>query len=227
MKYTKELLEEVVKNNNCIKDCLIELGIQEYTNHYIRKLIKKYNINTDHFLTKKELLSKSMEARGGWGNNKWSLEEILVKDFKGNISGTNIKKKLYKASLKQPICELCGQNENWKTGKISMILDHVNGSNRDNRIENLRIVCPNCNATLPTHAGKNNRRYKENQKLKENKLLEKQKSKEENIKNWESKIKEANINFNKKTWGVEVSKVMGYSSTHCLKFIKKNLSYLL
>jgi hypothetical protein len=38
---------------------------------------------------------------------------------------------------------------------MSLILDHINGINTDNRIENLRIVCPNCNATLPTHGGKN------------------------------------------------------------------------
>jgi hypothetical protein len=35
------------------------------------------------------------------------------------------------------------------------ILDHVNGDPYDNRIENLRIVCPNCNSTLETNCGKN------------------------------------------------------------------------
>jgi hypothetical protein len=38
--------------------------------------------------------------------------------------------------------------------KMSLILDHINGVNNDNRIENIRIVCPNCNATLDTHCGK-------------------------------------------------------------------------
>jgi hypothetical protein len=37
---------------------------------------------------------------------------------------------------------------------MSLILDHINGVNNDNRIENIRIVCPNCNATLDTHCGK-------------------------------------------------------------------------
>jgi hypothetical protein len=45
------------------------------------------------------------------------------------------------------------QGEEWVGKKMSLILDHINGVNNDNRIEN-RIVCPNCNATLDTHCGK-------------------------------------------------------------------------
>ena len=45
--------------------------------------------------------------------------------------------------------------------KMSLILDHVNGVYNDNRIDNLRIVCANCNATLPTHCGKHNKKKRE------------------------------------------------------------------
>ena len=58
---------------------------------------------------------------------------------------------MYKEGLKNKKCELCGQNEEWKGKHMSLILDHINGINDDNKLENLRIVCPNCNATLETH----------------------------------------------------------------------------
>lgn len=53
---------------------------------------------------------------------------------------------------------MCGQGEMWRGRWLSLILDHVNGVPDDNRLENLRIVCPNCAATLDTHCGRKNRR---------------------------------------------------------------------
>jgi hypothetical protein len=50
---------------------------------------------------------------------------------------------------------MCGQGEEWRGRRMALILDHVNGVNTDNRLSNLRIVCPNCAATLDTHCGRN------------------------------------------------------------------------
>jgi predicted RNA-binding Zn-ribbon protein involved in translation (DUF1610 family) len=80
------------------------------------------------------------------------LEEILVE--RSTYSRGKVKARLLAAGLKQPICELCGQDEIWRGKRISLILDHINGVSDDNRLENLRIVCPNCNATLETHCGR-------------------------------------------------------------------------
>jgi hypothetical protein len=52
-------------------------------------------------------------------------------------------------------CKLCGQDERWHGRRMSLVLDHINGVSNDTRLENLRMVCANCAATLDTHCGRN------------------------------------------------------------------------
>jgi hypothetical protein len=114
----------------------------------IKKYIELYGIDISHFETPKERYNRSLNKT--ILNQKIKLEDILVKNSTYN-SGNKIKKRLYEEGLKNPICEKCGQDEWWHGERISLILDHINGDHYDNRIENLRIVCPNCEGTLPTH----------------------------------------------------------------------------
>jgi HNH endonuclease len=69
----------------------------------------------------------------------------------------HLKRRLYAEGLKERRCELCGQGEEWRGRRMALILDHINGVADDHRLENLRIVCPNCAATLETHCGRRNR----------------------------------------------------------------------
>jgi transposase-like protein len=70
----------------------------------------------------------------------------------------SLKRRLFSEGLKERRCEMCGQGESWRGARMALVLDHVNGIWDDNRLENLRIVCPNCNATLETHCGRKNQR---------------------------------------------------------------------
>jgi hypothetical protein len=84
-----------------------------------------------------------------------ALERILVEG--STYSRFHLKARLFKHGLKARKCELCGQGEIWQGRRMSLILDHRNGIADDNRLANLRIVCPNCAATLDTHCGRQNR----------------------------------------------------------------------
>lgn len=112
----------------------------------IKKYVGLWNINTEHFLKPSEIAKKFL------GKPAKPLKEILVENSFYNR--TNLKHRLYQEGLKKPICELCGQTEVWQGKHISLILDHINGIRNDNRLQNLRVLCPNCNATLDTHCGK-------------------------------------------------------------------------
>ncbi len=116
----------------------------------LKKWATVWGIETDHF----DSGAASNEALLRH-NKKIPRGEILIEGSTYNRS--NLKRRLYEEGLKKPECELCGQGELWRGKRMSLILDHINGIRNDNRIENLRIVCPNCAATLDTHCGANKR----------------------------------------------------------------------
>jgi len=155
-KYSKEVFKKVIGKSKCLTDVIKHYGLRNAGGNYqtIKKYIKKYNLDTSHFDVEgiREKNIKKLHR-----NNKISLGEILIKNSTYN-NNTHLKNRLYDEGLKKRKCEMCGQGEEWNGKTMSLILDHINGINDDNELKNLRIVCPNCNATLPTHAGKNSRK---------------------------------------------------------------------
>ena len=117
----------------------------------VKKYAERWQIATDHFDHRAVIREGLAQGRRNRGSKP--LSEILTAD--SGYSRNHLKDRLYREGLKTRACELCGQVEEWRGRKMSLILDHVNGVGDDNRIENLRIVCPNCAATLDTHCGRN------------------------------------------------------------------------
>ncbi|MGH2838468.1 MAG: hypothetical protein ACRDJY_09005 [Thermoleophilaceae bacterium] len=119
------------------------------------KTLKKYaalwEIPTDHF----DPYSASLTGLRRAAFKAIPLDEVLVENSTYNRN--NLKRRLLAEGLKAPSCELCGQGERSRGQKLALILDHINGVPNDHRLENLRIVCPNCAATLETHCGRKNR----------------------------------------------------------------------
>jgi hypothetical protein len=81
------------------------------------------------------------------------LEKILI--AQSNYNRGQLKQRLIKDGKLQNICSECGLKPEWCGKKLIMILDHINGVSNDNRITNLRLLCPNCNSQSNTFAGRN------------------------------------------------------------------------
>ena len=68
-----------------------------------------------------------------------------------------LKKRILQQSLIEYRCDCCGMDPEWEGKDLVLILDHINGVNNDNRLDNLRFVCPNCDSQLPTYKSGNRR----------------------------------------------------------------------
>lgn len=146
--FTESQLREAVAASTSYAEALRRVGLRPAGGNHgtIRKYVGLWKIPIDHFGSR-----RGPYPRGG--RSPVALDAVLVEG--SSYSRSVLKRRLYEAGLKHPVCELCGQGEMWHGRRMSLVLDHVNGSATDNRIDNLRIVCPNCNATLDTHCGRN------------------------------------------------------------------------
>jgi hypothetical protein len=147
-RYTEAQAREAIAASKSYAETLRRLGMCQGGGAAVilRKWVRVWGIPVDHF-------DPHWAARTRGIRPVIPLESVLV-EHSTYARGT-LKKRLYAEGLKRPQCELCGQGEIWRGRRMALILDHANGVSSDNRLENLRIVCPNCSATLETHCGRN------------------------------------------------------------------------
>lgn len=151
-KWSEDQLRSAALNSFSIRQVLKKLGLKEAGGNYtqISKYLKKFEIDISHF--KGKAWNKGLK---GIGIYRVSLEEILISE--SYFQSYKLKKRLFVAKLKKEECEECGWAKKSEDGRIPLELDHINGNSKDNRLENLRILCPNCHSLKPTHRGRNKR----------------------------------------------------------------------
>jgi hypothetical protein len=145
-RYSEAEARQTIAESQSWAEALRRLGMCQTGGNYkvLQKYAAKWGISAEHF-------SPYATSRGPRSTRR-PLDEILVAG--STYSRNHLKARLYSDGLKEPVCELCGQGELWRGCPMGLILDHVNGVSNDNRFANLRIVCPNCAATLDTHCGR-------------------------------------------------------------------------
>jgi hypothetical protein len=82
------------------------------------------------------------------------LSTLLTADSPCTNFG-RLKRRLIAGGFLRNRCSICSLGPFWNGSELVLRPDHINGNRRDNRLENLRMVCPNCDSQLPTFAGRN------------------------------------------------------------------------
>jgi hypothetical protein len=77
--------------------------------------------------------------------------------FERKMQRGSIKRRLVELRLLSECCSRCGIRE-WRGRRLAIHIDHINGVKNDWRLENLRMLCPNCHSQTPTFSGRNLKR---------------------------------------------------------------------
>jgi hypothetical protein len=150
-KYNKDELKKIVEKSFSIAEVCRKLNIIPAGGNYksLKVNFLKFDIDTSHFTGQGWNFGANFKKFG----KCFTLDEILVKNST-YTNTTNIKKKLFEAGLKENICEECGTNI-WNNKPITLQLHHKDGDNTNNKLDNLKILCPNCHTQTDTYGSKN------------------------------------------------------------------------
>ena len=141
--------ETIVETSNSIAEVLTKVGYKNKSgnmHNYIKDRIMHLGLSTKH-MTK---LNKKVNRNA---TTKIPIEDILVEDST-YTNRTSLKRRLINEGVLEYKCENCGNEGEWMDEPISLHLDHINGINNDNRLNNLRLLCPNCHSQTKTYGGK-------------------------------------------------------------------------
>ena len=148
-KYSQEEFINAWNSSYSIAQVARELKLNIYGSTYLtlKETAKELGLTRTHMTGQGHLKNK---------NNPWapkrSLQDVLVYGKKENNG--NLKGRLIRELGWQHECSSCGLNE-WMSKPIAIELEHINGNSKDNRIENLTFLCPNCHALTDTWRGRN------------------------------------------------------------------------
>ena len=151
MKYSKYLLEPIVKESTSTSEVMRKLGLtlSGGTNSHLKRLFKKFEIDISHFTGCAHNKNKTNHKKISW-------QEVLVYDrHKGRRENVfRLKRAMLESGIPEQ-CACCHLQSEWNGKQLVLQIDHIDGNGLNNLPFNVRFLCPNCHSQTETFGTRN------------------------------------------------------------------------
>jgi Zn finger protein HypA/HybF involved in hydrogenase expression len=156
MPHDDEYFGKAVRENVSVAGVLRTLGLRPAGANYsmVHRRVRELSLSTSHWTGMGHLRGRSHD----WAK-KLPLSVVLCSPTRYRGGSAALKERLFREGILTRRCSHCGL-ESWCNAPLALHLDHVNGDSEDNRVENLRVLCPNCHSQTATYCGRNKGRRK-------------------------------------------------------------------
>lgn len=213
--FTPEEIQNILNTSNSFKEVVLKIGYAHDGGggyRYVKNYILKHNLSTPKY--------------SFYGNvhktTEMSIDEVFIVDSP-YTSTQGLKRKILKYGLLKYECVNCKNTGMWNDKKLLLQLDHINGIFNDNRIENLRFLCPNCHSQTTTFCGKNVKNKRQYRRSRSEYVKEVLFKNDEKNKDIIQKVINANIDFTKRGYITKVSRIIGITPQKTKRWIRRNL----
>jgi Zn finger protein HypA/HybF involved in hydrogenase expression len=147
----REKLVNLINSSSTVTEVLAFFGLKNRGNNYktLYKRLDEETIDIAQLRERTLVYTKSKLTKF----KKIPNEEIFIENSTYN-STQHLKARILEGRILEEKCAKCTLTNLWNGKPLSLQIDHINGKNDDNRIGNLRFLCPNCHSQTPTYAGK-------------------------------------------------------------------------
>jgi Zn finger protein HypA/HybF involved in hydrogenase expression len=150
---SKEDLLELLENSESVSDILRKCGVRFCGGNHqtLYTVLEERGINADYYKLKYGIIHSKKTSEQG-RRKKLPLELALVEN--SSYSRKDLKRRLIEDKILENKCQKCKLGNEWGGEPLSLQMDHINGVYNDNRLENLRLLCPNCHSQTEDFAGR-------------------------------------------------------------------------